>query len=71
MTGPTLSALTVEDVSVSGRGRTAAIRYTLVNRGNTVLAPRLAVRADGLFGPVLRRAARTLRSDYGPARPSI
>ncbi|WP_327703158.1 hypothetical protein OG530_16185 [Streptomyces decoyicus] len=68
VTGPTLSALTVEDVSVSGRGGTAVIRYTLVNRGNTVLAPRLAVRADGLFGPVLRRAARTLPVGLRPGQ---
>lgn len=54
--GPTLAALTVEDVTVSGR----AIHYTLVNRGNTVLAPRIAVRADGVFGTLLRREARTL-----------
>ncbi|MFI5768461.1 hypothetical protein ACIA74_07880 [Streptomyces sp. NPDC051658] len=54
--GPTLAALTVEDVSVSGR----AIHYTLVNRGNAVLAPRIAVRADGVFGALLRREARSL-----------
>ncbi|UKY50631.1 hypothetical protein [Streptomyces inhibens] len=60
VTGPTLSALTVENVSVRGQGDAAVIRYTLVNRGNTVLTPRVTVRADGVFGPVLRRAARTL-----------
>ncbi|MFD7070157.1 hypothetical protein ACFV97_23325 [Streptomyces sp. NPDC059913] len=54
--GPTLAALTVEDVAVSGR----LIHYTLVNRGNAVLAPRLAVRADGVLGPLLRRPARDL-----------
>ncbi|MEV7849349.1 MULTISPECIES: hypothetical protein [unclassified Streptomyces] len=54
--GPTLAALTVEDVTVSGR----AIHYTLVNRGNAVLAPRIAVRADGVFGTLLRREDRTL-----------
>ncbi|MGW1191210.1 COG1470 family protein [Streptomyces sp. NPDC002559] len=54
--GPAVSALTVEDVTVSGR----TIRYTLVNRGNTVLAPEVAVRADGLFGTLLRREARAL-----------
>ncbi|MFJ7197854.1 MULTISPECIES: hypothetical protein [unclassified Streptomyces] len=54
--GPTLAALTVEDVTVSGR----TIHYTLVNRGNAVLAPRIAVRADGVFGTLLRREARTL-----------
>ncbi|MGD3109267.1 hypothetical protein [Streptomyces sp. YGL11-2] len=60
VTGPALSALTVERVSVRRRGSAAVIRYTLVNRGNTVLRPRLAVRADGLFGPLLRRAGRAL-----------
>ncbi|MDK0519867.1 hypothetical protein [Streptomyces sp. ML-6] len=54
--GPAVAALTVEDVTVSGR----TIHYTLVNRGNTVLAPEVAVRADGLFGTVLRREARAL-----------
>ncbi|MFC4608833.1 hypothetical protein ACFO9E_13535 [Streptomyces maoxianensis] len=56
VSGPTLAALTVEDVRVFG----GAIHYTLVNRGNTALTPRLTVRADGLFGQVLRRAPRTL-----------
>ncbi|WP_043264624.1 hypothetical protein [Streptomyces sp. CT34] len=60
VTGPALSALTVERVSVHRRGSAAVIRYTLVNRGNTVLRPSLAVRADGLFGPLLRRAGRAL-----------
>jgi hypothetical protein len=56
VSGPTLAALTVEDVRVSG----GIIRCTLVNRGNTALTPRLTVRADGLFGQVLSRAPRTL-----------
>ncbi|MEK2477629.1 hypothetical protein [Streptomyces noursei] len=60
VTGPALSALTVEQVSVTRRGSAALIHYTLVNRGNTALRPRLEVRADGLFGPLLRRPARTL-----------
>lgn len=60
VTGPALSALTVENLAVRGQGSAAVIRYTLVNRGNTALTPRLTVRADGVFGPVLRRAARTL-----------
>ncbi|MFE3773734.1 hypothetical protein [Streptomyces sp. NPDC059122] len=60
VTGPTLSALTVEHVSVTRRGSTATIHYTLVNRGNTALRPRLEVRADGLFGPLLHRPARPL-----------
>ncbi|MGA5564550.1 hypothetical protein ACPCUV_25760 [Streptomyces platensis] len=68
VTGPVLAALTVENVSVRGRGGAAVIRYTLVNRGNTVLTPRLAVRADGLFGPVLRRSARTLPHRLAPGQ---
>ncbi|MFI0788436.1 hypothetical protein ACH4Q6_22900 [Streptomyces lydicus] len=68
VTGPRLAALTVEDVSVSCRGSAAVIRYTLVNRGNTALDPRLAVRADGVFGPVLRRPARPLPSRLLPGR---
>ncbi|MFI1471357.1 hypothetical protein [Streptomyces wuyuanensis] len=64
VTGPELAALTVEDVRVDGR----VIRYTLVNRGNTVLAPRLAVRADGLTGALLRRPARALPVELGPGR---
>ncbi|MET9656260.1 hypothetical protein [Streptomyces sp. NPDC006510] len=62
--GPTLAALTVEDVSVSGR----AIHYTLVNRGNAVLAPRIAVRADGVFGTLLRRGARALPVEVRPGQ---
>ncbi|MGW0556234.1 COG1470 family protein [Streptomyces sp. NPDC002926] len=64
VSGPTLAALTVEDVSVSG----GAIHYSLVNRGNTALTPRLAVRADGLFGEVLRRPPRTLSVELLPGR---
>ncbi|MER6469055.1 COG1470 family protein [Streptomyces collinus] len=54
--GPALSALTVEHVAVRGD----RITYELVNRGTTVLVPRLAVHADGVLGPVLDRPARTL-----------
>ncbi|MFD0373580.1 hypothetical protein, partial [Streptomyces sp. NPDC127114] len=57
VSGPRLAALTVEDVEV---GRSGTLRYTLVNRGNTVLAPRLAVRAEGLFGTVLDRPEHAL-----------
>ncbi|SEF00971.1 hypothetical protein [Streptomyces sp. Ag109_O5-10] len=61
--GPELSALTVEHVSVHGD----RITYELVNRGTTVLAPKLAVRARGLFGRVLLdRAARTLPVRLAP-----
>ncbi|MFF5440593.1 hypothetical protein [Streptomyces achromogenes] len=55
--GPALAALTVEHLAVHAD----RITYDLVNRGTTVLVPKLAVRADGLFGRrVLDRAPRTL-----------
>ncbi|MFE1439481.1 hypothetical protein [Streptomyces sp. NPDC058739] len=62
--GPRLSALTVEHVAV----RDGRIVYELVNRGTTTLVPRLAVRADGLLGPVLDRAPRTLDVELPPGR---
>ncbi|MBC9729405.1 hypothetical protein [Streptomyces sp. TRM68367] len=62
--GPALSALTVEHVAV----RADRITYELVNRGTTVLAPRLAVRADGVFGRLLDRAPRTLPVQLPPGR---
>ncbi|MFI1719442.1 hypothetical protein ACIGW4_22415 [Streptomyces sp. NPDC053513] len=58
VSGPRLAALTVEDVHVDGA--TGDLRYTLVNRGTTVLAPRLAVRAEGLLGTLLDRPDRPL-----------
>jgi hypothetical protein len=63
-TAPELSALTVEHVTV----RADRIAYELVNRGTTVLVPRLAVHADGVFGPVLDRAPRTLPVELAPGR---
>ncbi|MEU7557144.1 COG1470 family protein [Streptomyces eurythermus] len=55
--GPALAALTVEHLAVHAD----RITYDLVNRGTTVLVPKLAVRADGLFGRrVLDRAPRAL-----------
>ncbi|MEU5093928.1 hypothetical protein [Streptomyces sp. NPDC020996] len=62
--GPALSALTVENVTVRADG----IAYALVNRGTTVLAPRLAVHADGLFGAVLDRPPRSLPVRLPPGR---
>ncbi|WP_415960509.1 hypothetical protein [Streptomyces sp. 021-4] len=62
--GPTLAALSVEDVEVSGR----TIGYALVNRGNTPLRPRLSVRADGVFGALLDRPARPLDLELAPGR---
>ncbi|WP_030555448.1 COG1470 family protein [Streptomyces exfoliatus] len=58
VSGPRLAALTVEDVHVDTA--TGSLRYTLVNRGTTVLAPRLAVCADGVLGTVLDRPGRPL-----------
>ncbi|MFP3991998.1 hypothetical protein U9R90_31900 [Streptomyces sp. E11-3] len=64
VSGPTLSALTVEKVRVGGQG----IAYDLVNRGNTVLRPKLAVRADGVFGERLDRGPRDLSVELLPGR---
>ncbi|MFE4871887.1 hypothetical protein [Streptomyces sp. NPDC056682] len=64
--GPTLSALTVESVRVD-KGR-RLIRYALANRGNATLAPRLALHADGVFGHVLDRPARTLPVELLPGQ---
>ncbi|MFB6812847.1 hypothetical protein, partial [Streptomyces sp. NPDC056387] len=66
--GPTLAALTVEDVSVRGKGASAVIAYTLVNRGNVTLAPELALRAEGLFGEVPGRTARALPVELLPGQ---
>ncbi|WP_399495244.1 hypothetical protein [Streptomyces sp. P9(2023)] len=57
VSGPSLAALTVENVRLDASG---TLRYTLVNRGSTVLAPSLSVRADGAFGTVLDRPSRPL-----------
>ncbi|MFI7358688.1 hypothetical protein ACIBTP_32750 [Streptomyces avidinii] len=67
--GPTLAALTVEDVAVRGRGRSAAIAYTLVNRGNVALTPELRIRTDALIGdaPAAPRA-RTLPVELLPGQ---
>ncbi|MFB6619395.1 hypothetical protein ACFCV9_35090 [Streptomyces sp. NPDC056367] len=66
--GPTLAALTVEDVSVRGKGAAAVIAYTLVNRGNVALAPELSVRARGPFGEDTERGARTLPVELLPGQ---
>ncbi len=66
VSGPALAALTVERVRVdAAAGR---ISYDLVNRGNTVLEPRIAVRAEGLFGELLDRKARKLPLQLAPGR---
>ncbi|MFE6164563.1 hypothetical protein ACFQ7F_37260 [Streptomyces sp. NPDC056486] len=64
VSGPTLSALTVEHVKAEA-GR---ISYDVVNRGNTILTPRLKVHADGVFGPLLDRGPRTLPVELIPGR---
>ncbi|MCT9087756.1 DUF916 domain-containing protein [Streptomyces sp. ASQP_92] len=59
--GPTVPALAVEDVSLSqhrplvpGVGESRAdITYTLHNRGNVTLTPKVALSATGLFGRTL------------------
>ncbi|MFE3937913.1 hypothetical protein ACFXPJ_30175, partial [Streptomyces goshikiensis] len=66
--GPALAALTVEDVAVRGRGAGRVVSYTLVNRGNVTLAPRLAIRAEGRFGEVAGRAPRALPGELQPVR---
>ncbi|MFJ4961139.1 WxL protein peptidoglycan domain-containing protein [Streptomyces sp. NPDC088729] len=59
--GPAVPALSVEDVRVEqrrplvpGTGKSrAVITYTLHNRGNVTLDPKVALRAEGLFGRTL------------------
>ncbi|KMO94860.1 WxL protein peptidoglycan domain-containing protein [Streptomyces roseus] len=68
--GPVTPGLSVEDVEVSrsapllpwvGTAR-ATVSYALVNRGNVVVEPKVAVSAEGLFGrTVLDRPARELK----------
>ncbi|CAM5463574.1 hypothetical protein SAVIM338S_02999 [Streptomyces avidinii] len=66
--GPTLAALTVEDVSVRGKGAAARVAYTLVNRGNVALAPELSIRADGAFGKVAGRGAHPVAVEVLPGQ---
>ncbi|GLF93786.1 COG1470 family protein [Streptomyces yaizuensis] len=65
--GPAVPALTVEDVTVDqdrpllpGTGTSrATVSYTLHNRGNVTLSPRVRLRATGLFGrELLERPGR-------------
>lgn len=60
--GETLPALAVENVRVEGEG----IRYTVVNRGNTVLSPRLALHAEGWRGTVAKKKAKPLGVTLAP-----
>ncbi|MEV7613339.1 DUF916 domain-containing protein [Streptomyces sp. NPDC089799] len=69
--GPVAAGLSVEDVRVArhapllpwiGGKATATVSYTLVNRGNVVVSPTLAVRAEGAFGRTVRSSpARDLK----------
>ncbi|GAA2797889.1 hypothetical protein [Streptomyces showdoensis] len=80
VSGPRLAALSVEDVRVD---RSGTLHYTLVNRGNTLLAPRLAVRADGVLGRrlvdrperplplTLRPGERAARTEAWPDPPAL
>lgn len=64
VSGPTLSALTVERVKAEGE----RISYDVVNRGNTILTPRLTVHAEGVFGTLLDRGPRKLPVELLPGR---
>ncbi|MFJ9077772.1 hypothetical protein ACIRO3_21385 [Streptomyces sp. NPDC102278] len=66
--GPTLAALTVEDVSLRGKGAATRVAYTLVNRGNVALVPALALQARGRFGEVPGRAAHALPVELLPGQ---
>ncbi|MFE0577969.1 WxL protein peptidoglycan domain-containing protein [Streptomyces sp. NPDC058874] len=75
--GPVTPGLSVEDVRVTRsapllpwvREARATVRYTLVNRGNVVVEPTVAVSAEGLFGRrVLDRPARELKLTLLPGR---
>lgn len=68
--GPVTPGLSVEDVKVSraapllpwAKDAHAKITYSLVNRGNVVVEPKVTVSAEGLFGrTVLDRPARELK----------
>ncbi|MFG2997727.1 hypothetical protein [Streptomyces sp. NPDC048340] len=68
VSGPTLAALTVEDVAVRGRGAAAEVAYTLVNRGNVALAPELSISARGRFGEVPGRSAHPVPVELLPGQ---
>ncbi|WMX47157.1 DUF916 domain-containing protein [Streptomyces roseicoloratus] len=59
--GPTVPALSVEDLTLSQdrplvpgtRTSVATVTYTLHNRGNVTLNPKVALTAEGLFGRTL------------------
>ncbi|HET6354779.1 WxL protein peptidoglycan domain-containing protein [Streptomyces sp.] len=73
--GPTVAALSVEDVRfthdqplVPGTGESSAlISYTLYNRGNVTLNPKVALKAEGLFGrDLLSRDLKKIPSELLP-----
>ncbi|MFE0422172.1 hypothetical protein [Streptomyces sp. NPDC058953] len=64
ITGPSVAALSVEDVTTDG----TTVRYTLVNRGNTVLRPRVEIHGDGVLGTAFRRAVRDVPAELLPGR---
>lgn len=64
VSGPSLSALTVERAQAKGE----RISYDVVNRGNTILTPRLTVHAEGVFGTLLDRGPRKLPVELLPGR---
>ncbi|MCX4822973.1 DUF916 domain-containing protein [Streptomyces sp. NBC_01142] len=73
--GPTVPALSVEDVElthdqplVPGTGESSAlISYTLYNRGNVTLNPKVALKAEGLFGrDLLSRDLKKIPSELLP-----
>ncbi|MEU6012707.1 DUF916 domain-containing protein [Streptomyces sp. NPDC047515] len=73
--GPTMPALSVDDVKVEhtqplvpGTGKSrAVISYTLHNRGNVTLNPKVALKAEGLFGrTLLARDLKKIPSELLP-----
>lgn len=73
--GPTVPALLVEDVElthdqplVPGTGKSSAlISYTLHNRGNVTLNPKVVLKAEGLFGrDLLHRELKKIPSELLP-----
>ncbi|WP_404960059.1 WxL protein peptidoglycan domain-containing protein [Streptomyces sp. 147326] len=75
--GPLTPGLSVEDVRISRsapllpwvKDARATVSYTLVNRGNVVVEPKVTVSAEGLFGRgVLDRPARELKLTLLPGQ---
>ncbi|MGW0552867.1 WxL protein peptidoglycan domain-containing protein [Streptomyces sp. NPDC002926] len=73
--GPTVPALSVENVTLTheqpllpGTGESSAlISYTLYNRGNVTLNPKVALKAEGLFGrDLLNRDLKMIPAELLP-----